>query len=243
VQTAASTPFVSVLQEIFTGEGAGSKVRVPPFEETHEGAQVSGRNNFIPQGIIHSGLKHKGGGETCVPSCVLTPEPNNIRNVLPKGRTQIKGSVWRAKQVKTMVKLKINTYTSARGRKLVRQQRKNYKIESSSWHNLPVNDAFGLTEGGKIHLGVRADKLSNGILEPLTISVSNIVRNLRLCLFEGPDCPSQRLGFLSQLALNSPQKDLALCGPLLQIGHFALQFGHQILELDCTGMERQDLRF
>jgi len=48
VQTATSTPFVSVLQEIFTGEGAGSKVRIPPFEETHEGAQVSGRNIWRP---------------------------------------------------------------------------------------------------------------------------------------------------------------------------------------------------
>jgi len=47
VQTAASAPFVPVLQEIFTGEGACSKVRVPPFEETHEGAQVSGWNNNI----------------------------------------------------------------------------------------------------------------------------------------------------------------------------------------------------
>jgi len=46
VQTAASTPFVSVLQEIFTGEGADLKVRVPPFEETHEGAQIFGRNTI-----------------------------------------------------------------------------------------------------------------------------------------------------------------------------------------------------
>jgi len=43
VQTAASAPFVSMLQEIITGGGASSKVRVPPFEETH-GARVSGRN-------------------------------------------------------------------------------------------------------------------------------------------------------------------------------------------------------
>jgi len=45
VQTAASAPFVSVWQEIITGEGASSKARVLLFEETHEGARVFGRNN------------------------------------------------------------------------------------------------------------------------------------------------------------------------------------------------------
>ena len=48
VQTVASVPFVFVLQEIITGGGASSKVHVPPFEETHEGAQVLGRNNNYP---------------------------------------------------------------------------------------------------------------------------------------------------------------------------------------------------
>jgi len=48
VQTAASAPFVSVLQEIITGEGASSKARVPPFEETHEGAPVFGGNIWRP---------------------------------------------------------------------------------------------------------------------------------------------------------------------------------------------------
>jgi len=52
VQTAASTPFVSVLQEIFMGGGASSKVCVPPFEETHEGARFFGRNNNNCQTII-----------------------------------------------------------------------------------------------------------------------------------------------------------------------------------------------
>jgi len=48
VQTAASAPFVSVLQEIITGGGASSKFRVPAFEETHEGARVSGKNIWRP---------------------------------------------------------------------------------------------------------------------------------------------------------------------------------------------------
>ena len=43
VQTVA----FSVLQEIFTGGGVDSKVRVPSLEDTHEGARVSGRNKYI----------------------------------------------------------------------------------------------------------------------------------------------------------------------------------------------------
>ena len=45
VQTAASVPFVSVLQEIFAGGGVDLKIRVPPLGDTHEGARVSSRNN------------------------------------------------------------------------------------------------------------------------------------------------------------------------------------------------------
>jgi len=48
VQTAVSAQFASVLQEIITGGGVVSKIRVPPLEDTHEGARVSGRNISLP---------------------------------------------------------------------------------------------------------------------------------------------------------------------------------------------------
>jgi len=55
VQTAASAPFVSVLQVIFTGGGVDSKIHVPPLEDTHEGARVSGKNTDVI--LFHSLLR------------------------------------------------------------------------------------------------------------------------------------------------------------------------------------------
>ena len=62
VQTAASVPFASVLQEIFTGGGVVSKIRVPPLEDTQEGARISGRNIWHPPW---------GRSKTFVPSQVV----------------------------------------------------------------------------------------------------------------------------------------------------------------------------
>ena len=116
-------------------------------------------------------------------------------------------------------------------------------MKSFSWQDLPVNNALGLTKGGKIHLRIHTGKLSNDILKPLTISVNDIVCELLLCLFKGLNRLSQGLSFHSQFALNLPQKDLALRGPLLQFGDFVLQLRHQIFKLDRTGTEREDFRF
>jgi len=51
-------------------------------------------------------------------------------------------------------------------------------------HKLPINNALRLTEMGKIHLRIHAGKLSNGILEPLTVRINNIIGEFLLCLFE-----------------------------------------------------------
>jgi len=86
VQTAVSAPFVSLLLEIFTGEGAGLKVRVPLFEETHEGAQVSGRNIWRPPWGREGSFAPQLGGSTrirprlggLVPVCQYSP--TSLRN-------------------------------------------------------------------------------------------------------------------------------------------------------------------
>ena len=60
-----------------------------------------------------------------------------------------------------------------------------------SKHELPTNDTFGLIERGKIPLRMHASKLSYGILEPLAISVDNIVVEVLFRLLEELDLFSQ----------------------------------------------------
>ena len=114
-------------------------------------------------------------------------------------------------------------------REFVCQQRQNYKTKSFSWHELPVNNALGLTEKGKIHLRMHTGKMSNDILKPLSISLSDIVCELLLCLFEGLNLLSQGLNLLSQFTLNLPRRTsrwVALSSNLtifLPISRYALE--------------------
>ena len=80
-----------------------------------------------------------------------------------------------------------------------------------SLNELPINNAFGLTERGKIHLRMHTGKLSYGILEPLAISIGNIIVELLLRLLE-------EFNFLGQFPFYLPQLNLALGDPLLQLG-------------------------
>ena len=90
------------------------------------------------------------------------------------------------------------------------------KIKITRWllarHELPLNDLLRLCERGKIHLRMHAGKLSYGILEPLAISINDIVVEFLFYLLE-------ELDLLNQLPLHLPQLNFALGGPLLQLGH------------------------
>ena len=84
---------------------------------------------------------------------------------------------------------------------IVLPKRQSYKWLLSQ-HELPINNALRLAETGKIHLRMHAGKLSDGILEPLTVTVSNIIGEFLLCFLEG-------FNLLTELPLNLPQQDLA----------------------------------
>ena len=60
-----------------------------------------------------------------------------------------------------------------------------------SKHEFPINDTLRLCEGGKIHLRMHASKLIHDILEPLAISIDNIVVEFLLCLLEELDLLSE----------------------------------------------------
>jgi len=83
---------------------------------------------------------------------------------------------------------------------------------------------------------MHACKLSYGILEPLVISIDNIVVEFFFCFLE-------ELDLLSQLPLHLPQLDLALGTSLLQLGHLGLHSLDLLLQINHLVAERQDLRF
>jgi len=74
-----------------------------------------------------------------------------------------------------------------------------------SKHELPTNDTLGLIERGKIHLRMHAGKLSHGILEPLVISINDVIVEFLFGLLE-------ELDLLSQLPFHLPQLDFVLGG-------------------------------
>jgi len=62
---------------------------------------------------------------------------------------------------------------------------------------LPINNALGLTKRVKIHLKMHTGKLSDGILEPLAVSIGSVIGEFLLHLLE-------KLNLFDQLPFNLP---------------------------------------
>jgi len=88
---------------------------------------------------------------------------------------QVKAEKCKLKQLRQAVKGKTNGYKYIYIYEQIVHQEDKITRRLLSEHKLPINDAFGLTERGKIHLRIHTGKLSHGILEPLAVSIDNII--------------------------------------------------------------------